>query len=147
MTTVRFALAIVFAVLLFESAAAQDTIGQVLAAGGKQLTKDEAIALLRGATITGPTAVGGETHTELKENGTASGYLTLQQSRSTRGSVFGTWSIDDAGRFCRDIEVRFHESAKVKDCVPVYRLGDQIYVAASDSTDPSVRALKRAVTR
>jgi hypothetical protein len=145
MTSVRLALGIACAVLLLDnSAQAQDTIGQVLAAGGKKLTKDEALALLRGATIAGPTAVGGEIHTDLQENGTTAGYLT---NAGRRGAIFGTWSIDEAGRLCRDIEIRFYESSRFKDCLPVYRLGDEIYLPAGASADPSVRVLKRTVTR
>ncbi|HTR56987.1 MAG TPA: hypothetical protein VMM27_02320 [Casimicrobiaceae bacterium] len=110
----RFALGLILALLMVEAALAQDTIGDLLAAGGKRLTKDEALAVLRRATISGPTAAGGQSLAELKENGTTSGYLT--NATRARGAIFGTWSVDDAGNFCRDIELRFRETRQIKDC-------------------------------
>ena len=75
------------------TAAAQTNIGELLDAGGKALTKDEVLATFRGATVTGKTAAGGETTSEFKDNGTVSGYVTNATGR--RGSVFGTWTVDD----------------------------------------------------
>jgi hypothetical protein len=130
------------------TALAQDTVGNLLAAGGKQLSKDEVLATLRGATASGPTATGGETQIEWKENGTVSGTVTTTTGRRGSGSVFGTWRVDDTGKVCRDITVRVYESAQFKDCFAVYRLADQIYFPATASSDPSsVHLLKRTITR
>jgi hypothetical protein len=126
-------------------ALAQDTIGELLAAGGKQLSKDEVIATLRGASVNGLTAAGGETQIDWKENGSVSGYIVNAVGR--RGSIFGTWMVDDTGKVCRDITIRFYESAQVKDCFPIYRLADQIYFPATSSADPSARVLKRTIKR
>ena len=143
---VQLLFGLVFGVLVVNSALAQTTAGELLAAGGKQLTKDEALSLLRGATVSGPIAIGGETLAELKENGSMSGYITNAFGR--RGGILGTWSIVDAGNLCRDFETRFGDTTThIKDCFPVYRLGDQIYFPATASSDPSVRILKRTVTR
>jgi hypothetical protein len=126
---------------------AQETVGELLAAGGKQLSKDEVLATLRGATASGPTATGGETEVEWKENGTVSGTITTPALRRGSGSVFGTWRVDDSGRVCRDVTIRIYESAQFKDCFPVFRLADQIYFPASDASNPSARLLKRTIKR
>ena len=124
-------------------ALAQNTVGDLLAGGGKQLTKDEVLAALRGTSVSGPTPTGGETLTEWKENGSVSGYLT--GPTGTRGSVNGTWRVDDGGNVCRDIELRFRETRQIKDCFPVYRIGDQIYFPAAVPADASTGLLKRTI--
>jgi hypothetical protein len=102
---------LIFGELSSGAALAQDTIGELLAAGGKQLSKDEVRATLRGATVSGPTATGGETEIEWKENGTVSGTITITTARRGSGSVFGTWRVDDTGKVCLDITVRIRERA------------------------------------
>jgi hypothetical protein len=125
------------------TALAQNTVGELLAAGGKRLSKDEVLATLRGATVSGQTATGGETELEWKENGSISGYMTNATGR--RGSIVGSWMVNDTGNVCRDIELRFRETTQIKDCFPVFRLGDQIYFPATASADPSAAVLKRSV--
>jgi hypothetical protein len=131
-------------ILFVGTAAAQTNIGELLDAGGKALTKDEVLATFRGATVSGKTTAGGETVSELKDNGTISGYLTNATGR--RGAVFGTWTANDSGKFCRDITIRFYESSQIKDCYRIYRLGDQYYVPATASDERSVSVLKRTIT-
>jgi hypothetical protein len=141
----RIVVGLIAAALASGSALGQNTIGELLAAGGKQLTKDETKAMLSGATVTGPTATGGETQAEYKTSGSVSGYMT--NPTGTRGGIVGTWTVDDTGQLCRDIELRFRESRQIKDCFPVFRLGEQIYFPATSSSEPSVAILKRTVTR
>lgn len=113
-------LGLVFAALSCGTALAQSTLGELLAAGGKQLSKDEVLATLRGATVSGTTPAGGEIQIDWKENGSVSGYMT--NATGSRGAIFGAWMADDTGKVCRDIEIRFRPSTQVKDCFPVYRL-------------------------
>jgi hypothetical protein len=108
-----------------------------------KLSKDEVLAKLRGASVSGLTATGGETQIDWKEDGSVSGFIINATGR--RGSIFGTWRLDDAGKVCRDITMRFYESTQIKDCFVVYGLGDQIYFPATASTDPSAGVLKRTV--
>jgi hypothetical protein len=145
MAFLRLGVGLIFAAVASGAALAQNTIGELLAAGGKQLSKDEVLAAFHGATVSGPTAVGGETQSEVNENGSVSGYITGANGQG--GGIVGTWSVDDTGKFCRDIELRFRESGQVKDCFPIYRLGDQIDVPATASSDPSAAILKRTVKR
>src|ERR1700730_271354 len=95
------------------TALAQNTIGELLAAGGKQLSKDEVLATLRGASVNGLTATGGETQLDWKQDGSISGYIINATGR--RGSIFGSWMVDDTGKVCRDITMRFYESTQIKD--------------------------------
>jgi hypothetical protein len=143
----RVIMVLILGVLGSGAAFAQETVGELLAAGGKQLSKDEVLATLSGATASGPTPTGGETQVEWKENGTVSGTVTTTTGRRGSGSVFGTWRVDDSGKVCRDVTVRIYESAQFKDCFPVYRLADQIYFPAPASPDGSVRLLKRTIKR
>lgn len=106
-------------------ALAQSNVGELLDAGGKALSKDEVLAVLKGATASGPLNGGGESQIEWKDNGVLSGYTVNATGR--RGSIFGTWAVDESGRICRDYEVKFYESTKVKDCFSVYRLGEQYF--------------------
>jgi hypothetical protein len=143
MNILRYALALIVAGLANGTVLAQNTIGELLAAGGKKLTKDEVLATLRGASVSGPLASGGETQIDWKENGSISGYMTNAAGR--RGSIVGSWMVDESGRVCRDIELRFRETTQIKDCFPVYGLGDQIYFPATASSDASAGILKRTV--
>jgi hypothetical protein len=136
-------LSLIFGGLSGGIALAQNTIGELLAAGGKQLSKDEVLAKLRGSSVTGLTATGGETQIDWKEDGSVSGFIINATGR--RGSIFGTWRVDDAGKVCRDITMRFYESTQIKDCFVVYGLGDQLYFPATASSDPSAGVLKRTV--
>jgi hypothetical protein len=134
---------LVLAVATAGSALAQNTVGELLAAGGKRLTKDEVLAALHDVTLTGPIATGGETELEWKADGTVSGYMVNATGR--RGSIVGTWKVQDSGEVCRDFEMRFRENTQVKDCFPIYRLGDAIYFPAKAGPDAAVPVQKRTV--
>ena len=113
-------------VSMFNIAKAQSTVGELLDAGGKALTKDEINSTVGGASVAGPTAAGGEAQVEFNANGTMSGWVTNQTGR--RGSILGTWTVDDNGKICRDVAIKYYESAQVKDCSIFYRLGDKLFV-------------------
>jgi hypothetical protein len=145
MNYLALAMGLIFGGLIGGTALAQNTVGELMAAGGKQLSKDEVLAALRGATTMGPTAAGGESEINWKEDGTVSGTVTNAASRRGSGSVFGTWTVNDTGKVCQDITVRYYESSQFKNCFPVYGVADQIYVPATGATDPSARILKRTI--
>jgi hypothetical protein len=111
--------------MLSDLTSAQSNVGELLDAGGKALSKDEVLAALKGATATGALYGGGETQIEWKDNGALSGYVVNATGR--RGSIFGTWAVDESGKICRDYQAKFYETTQVKDCFVVYRLGDQYY--------------------
>ena len=64
-----------------------------------------------------------------------------------RGSVFGTWTINDDGLVCRDVTLRFYESSQLKDCSPLYKLGDRYYAPAATPAEPSTKLLLRTIKR
>jgi hypothetical protein len=59
MNHLALTMVVIFGGLFSGAALAQNTIGELLAAGGKQLSKDEVLATLRGASVSGLTAAGG----------------------------------------------------------------------------------------
>jgi hypothetical protein len=141
----RLGLALSIALLASGPTFGQATVGELLAAGGKQLTKEEVVATISGATLSGPLATGGETQIEWSANGSVSGFLINATGR--RGAIVGTWKVDDTGQVCRDLSIRFYETTQVKDCFPMFRLGDQVYFPVSTPVNPSVAILKRTVKK
>ena len=141
----RLVIGMIFSGLVCGAALAQNTVAELLAAGGKQLTKEELKTTLSGANVSGPTATGGEWNVDWKADGTLSG--TVINPTGRRGSVFGTWTIDDAGLLCRDATLRFYESSQLKDCSPLYKLGDQFYAPAATPAEPSTKLLLRSIKR
>jgi hypothetical protein len=141
----RLALALSIALLTSGTAFGQATVGELLAAGGKQLSKEEVVATISGATLSGPLAAGGETQIEWSANGSVSGYVINATGR--RGAIFGTWKVDDNGQVCRDMSVKFYETTQVKDCFPMFRLGDQVYFPVSMPANPSVAVVKRTIKK
>jgi len=131
-------------VSMFNLAQAQSTVGELVDAGGKALTKDEINSTVRGGSVAGPTAAGGEGEVEFNNNGSMSGWVTNQTGR--RGSVFGTWTVDDNGKICRDVAIKYYESTQVKDCFIFYRLGDKLFVGGGGG-DRSGRLLPRTVKK
>lgn len=142
----RVAVALSVALLTSGAVFGQNTIGELVAAGGKQLNKEEVLTTFSGASASGPLANGGETQIDWNANGSVSGYMTNATGR--RGSIYGTWKVDNEGKICRELTIKFYESSQVKDCFPVFRLGDQIYFPASyTSLNPSVAIVKRTIKR
>jgi hypothetical protein len=82
---------IVLAGLSNAIAVAQNSVGEVLDAGGKKLTKDEFVAAIVGSNITGPTQVGGRVQVNYKADGTFSGNVTSPQGKN--GGRYGTWRL------------------------------------------------------
>jgi hypothetical protein len=146
MNLLRYGALLLIATLASATAFAQNTIGELMAAGGKQLSKDEVLATLSGSSASGQLANGGETQIDWNANGSVSGYMTNATGR--RGSIYGTWKVDDEGKICRELTIKFYESSQVKDCFPVFRLGDQIYFPGPYTTiGPSVAIVKRTIKR
>jgi hypothetical protein len=127
----------------FTLAQAQSTVGELLDAGGKALTKDEIDSTVRGGSVAGPTAAGGEGEVEFNTNGSASGWVTNQ---GRRGSILGTWIVEDSGKICWDVAIKYYESTQVKDCFIFYRLGGKLFVGGGGG-GRSGRLLPRTVKK
>lgn len=123
-------------------AIAQSTLGELLDAGGKKLSKEQVRTALIGAHVTGKTFAGSTVETDYKADGTYSGFSTLAQGGSM--GIDGTWKVDDGGKLC--VEFRVPSGRINSSCAFYYTLSDQYYVSESDSerNSPVVkRALKK----
>ena len=136
---------IVFVVLSSTTALAQTTMGEVFDAGGKKLTKEEILAAVAGANISGPTQGGGSMQADYKSDGTFSG---SQQTTAGKGrGRFGTWTVDDSGMYCTEITITGGGSTQPeKSCGYFLKLGDQYFVAVG-SDDRGARVLSRIIKK
>jgi hypothetical protein len=135
---------IVFVVTSSTTALAQNTLGEVLDAGGKKLTKEEILAAVAGANISGPTQGGGSMQADYKSDGTFSG---SQQTTAGKGrGRFGTWTVDDSGMYCTEITIAGAITQPDKSCGYLFKLGDQYFVAVG-SDDRGARVLPRTIKK
>jgi Obg family GTPase CgtA-like protein len=80
-------------------------MGEVLDAGGKKLTKEQILAAIVGANISGPTQSGGIMQVDYKSDGTFTG---SQQAASGKDrGRFGTWAVDDSGFSVASLDGRY----------------------------------------
>ena len=121
---------IVFVGLSSNTALAQNTVGEVLDAGGKKLSKDEVVGAIVGGNISGPTRTGGQAQLNYKADGTFAG--TIQSSQGKNGGMFGTWTVDDSGQACVEYTLTIFGSQQGKTCSFFFRQADQYYVAETD---------------
>ena len=134
--------AIVLAACTSTSVRAQNSLGELLDAGWKKLTKEQVVATLSGATVTGATRGGGQREYSYKADGTVSGFLESAKGKGT--AVVGTWTVDDGGKLCSELRVR---GTVDQTCAFLFSIGsDQFYASDSDS-DRSSTILKRTVKK
>ena len=106
------------------SACAQATIGELLDAGGRQLSKPELVALLSGATYSGQTRLGQPFHIRSRPDGSFSG--------SARGVQFGgRWWVEANGLHCW--EVREPRPLDEVSCSTWFRKGSDYFVSDADA--------------
>jgi hypothetical protein len=133
---------IVFVGLSSTTALAQNTVGEMLDAGGKKLSKEEVVAAMVGANISGPTMTGGQLQLDYKADGTFAG--NIQEPQGGNGGMFGTWTVDDSGLLCAQYTITMGNQ-QGKSCVLFFRQADQYYVAFTD--DRGARLLKRTIKK
>ena len=136
-----FICSILFAGLGSSAALAQETLGELLDAGGKMLSKAEVMATVTGTNFSGPTKGGGQFLADYKAGGLLSGVSRNPQGAT--GPLSGTWAVDDSGKLCASFSVGGRRSA---DCGFVYKGRVDYYVCESDS-DKSAPVLKRTIKR
>lgn len=121
------------------SALAQGNLGELLDMGARQIPKDELVRLLSGLTMSGESFgnQGGSIRFEYKADGSVSGHLRTADGREFPSS--GTWTVDDSGKFCRDMARA--NGSKWGDCRYFFKLADGFY--AAQSGDRSTKIEKR----
>ena len=83
--------------LIANSAFAQATLGELLDAGGKQMSNEEIIAAVSGNTIVGPSLSGAVNSTKYNPDGT---YTGSGSSAGNNYGYFGKWTVEADGQFC-----------------------------------------------
>jgi hypothetical protein len=134
---------IVFAGLNSTTVLAQNTVGELLDAGGKKLSKDEVVAAIVGGNSSGPTRTGGQAQLNYKADGTFAG--TIQSSQGKNGGMFGTWTVDDSGQACVEYTITIFGSQQGKSCAFFFRQADQYYVG--DTDDRGSLLLRRTIKK
>jgi len=144
MRTIAMAAGVILA-LASTGTVAQSTVKEVLDAGGKALTKAELMALLPGASFSGPTSVGTQLQRNMKADGTYSGNVGTTYGKNA--PQMGEWKVEDDGQLCITGTTQFRESSRSdKSCGLVYKLGDKYFVAGQDS-GPGAPVLERSITK
>lgn len=135
---------VIFIGLASTTALAQNTLGEVLDMGGKKLTKDELVATLSGANLSGETRDGASYQSTYKADGTYTGSFVSPQKHN--GTSYGTWAVDDTGKVCADGYLRLYEDRQQKVCAFYFKTGDQYYISVSAS-DRDAFVLKRTIKK
>jgi hypothetical protein len=135
---------VVFIGLTSATALAQNNLGELLDMGGKKLSKEELVATLSAANLSGETREGSSYQSDYKADGTFAGSFVSPQKRN--GTSYGTWAVDDTGKVCTDGTIRLYEVRQQKTCVYHFKNGDQYYISPSDS-DRGAFVLKRTIKK
>lgn len=132
----------VLAGLCSHSALAQNTVSELLDAGGKKLSKAELVAAVSDASLAGPHPSGAQVLVTYKANGTLSGNVISSGGKNI--GVFGTWAVDDSGTMCSALTVPGQNTQPTAgNCASYYKNGDQYYVSFADSE----RVWTRTITK
>jgi hypothetical protein len=131
-------------------AVAQSNVGELLDAGAKVISAERFREEVVQRVLVGPTASGGSMELIYATTGRIEGKGTLEVSPTyLLGSYFpvsGDWTIDDKGRVCTTMRVRYHygDVALPPRCQVWFKYGDQYFIADSD-TDRRAKVLSRTV--
>ncbi len=123
------------------------TVADLLANGGKKLTKSEVQALYSGALVSG-TVYSTVQNIAFKSRTAADGSLTgdvwnSQKPERPAAKIAGTWEVNDLGQYCSDIKSTRVE--RVKACGYYYTLDGRFY--SGGTGEPSERLVERKFER
>lgn len=108
---------------------AQTTLGALLDQGARKITAAEASMLAPLGVVR--QVVDSDTVVMIYPNGTVVGTVSNRQGHGS-SAARGTWTMDTNGRRCVDVDLPGF-NMKWTQCAYTYRLGDQLFAAASDS--------------
>jgi len=142
MATNLLKLAIVVAILAPSFALAQEPqiVKDLLDKGGKRVAKDELVAALSNATMSGSTSASTTFENNYKADGTVSGAAHVG---SDLVGVFGKWSVNRDGMLCS--QLRNTRGQAFGSCVPYFILDGAYYSAPED--EPTARLSRRTITK
>jgi len=125
------------------AALAQNSLGELLDAGAKKLSKEAVQSALSGAHVSGKSTSGAATEYFYKADGYFSG--NLQNSEGWKSGAVGTWSVDNSGKLCSEWTLTVN-SKKLKGCGFIYAKADEYYYTESDS-DRTAPIYKRVIKK
>jgi hypothetical protein len=124
-------------------AAAQQSLGAVLDAGGKRMSAKEFETEIVQRIVVGPAPAGGELEVMYASSGSIVG-TGKHPILSIPTSIHGEWKFDDVGRACSS-----YRSGGILfpyRCQYWYKLADKYYVSDSE-VDRSAKVLSRTIVR
>jgi hypothetical protein len=146
-TTTRVAVAGIM-VAISSAAYGQEpaTVADLLAKGGKKLTKAEVQALYSGALVSGD-VYSTVQNIAFKSRTAADGSVTGDVCNNENPErpaikIAGTWEVNDLGQYCSDIK---NTRVEFKDCGYYYTLDGRFY--AGSTGEPSARLVERKFER
>ena len=149
-------LPLVLALLLWGIAcSAQNTLGELLDAGAKQLTVQQFRDDVVQRAIEGPLPAGGELQLVYRADGQVTGVGTFRSHAHAKGTaragvnLEGSWRADEQGRICTAVAIvgsARRDTDLPPRCQFWFRLGDEFFFADSDS-DRYAKVLRRKVLR
>jgi hypothetical protein len=115
------------------------TVGDVVAWGGKRLSRDELLALVSGATMSGAQIDRPDVTFENlnKSDGTTNGHA---RSATDLLNVTGRWLVDDQGRFC--IDYSNNRGGTIKNCTVFFLLDGSYFSGKTEDRDGRVIAAR-----
>ena len=139
-----FVAGVVLVGLTSTTALAQNTVGEVLDAGGKKLSKAELVPVLVGGNISGPTQGGRQMQVDYKADGTLAG--NVQTANYKNAGRYGTWTVDDSGMLCVVLTTSGRVNSEAKSCGFFFNVGNQYFVSV-DTGDRGARVLPRTIKK
>jgi hypothetical protein len=126
-------------VLACTNAFAQKTVGDILASGGKKLTKAEFSIAVVDHTFSSATANGRERQLVYKADGTYGGLVMAPNNRRNQNRT-GTWTMDESGKLCNEFTAAI-KSDTTKSCEYIFTMANQCYFScASITPEPGLSA-------
>jgi hypothetical protein len=127
------------------SAAAQETLGELLDAGAVKVPKEYLLPAMAGKKFTGLSSSGKiEMNIELRADGTVSGYVVAVHSGASSGTV-GKWTVDESGKSCLDEKLAAW-NMEHSECWFTYRLNGQTYRTIAASEDRSTKVIRSSIS-
>ena len=136
-------LTIIGLALVAVPAAGQQSLGEVLDAGGKRVSATEFEMEVVRRVLIGPSPTGGDLELVYASNGriVGVGKHPLFTANNTQ-AISGEWKLDDVGRACTSIRIAGVQYPY--RCQHWYKLADKYFVSDSDS-DRSAKVLSRTI--
>ena len=113
---------------------AQTNVGELAAAGGVRLTKDDLQQLHAGGVTMKGVISNGSPYSQLNK---ADGTIGGTAGNNGQFTLSGTWRIDDAGKYCHDVAAS--GGLKFNGCVVMWKAGSRYFASADDAATTAVR--------